>query len=85
MCFAKCFLYAHNKKEHSYWKFVKIIVFISNNAVLWNFAAELVLSFYKEDHLQSFKCVSFSLHDCNEEWEGWARKQVNYTSLVDVV
>ena len=29
---------------------------------------------YKEVYLQIFKRVSFWLHDCCGEWEGWARK-----------
>ena len=33
----------------------------------------------------SFKCVSFLLQGCCGEWEGWARKPVNYTSWVAVV
>ena len=32
-----------------------------------------------------FKCVSFWLHGCCREWKDWARKPVNYTSLVAVV
>ena len=40
---------------------------------------------YKEVYLQIFKCVSFWLHGCCGEWEGWPRKQVNHTSWVAVV
>ena len=34
----------------------------------------LVWCLYKEVYLQIFKCVSFWLHGCGGEWEGWARK-----------
>ena len=34
----------------------------------------LVWCLYKEVYLQIFKCVSFWLHGCCGEWEGWARK-----------
>ena len=34
----------------------------------------LVWCLYKEVYLQIFKCVSFWLHGCCGEWEGWGRK-----------
>ena len=34
---------------------------------------------------KKIKCVSFWLHGCCGEWEGWPVDQVNHTSLVDVV
>ena len=34
----------------------------------------LVFCLYKEVYLYIFKCVSFWLHGCCGEWEGWARK-----------
>ena len=45
----------------------------------------LVCCLYKEVYLQIFKRVSFWLHGCCGEWEGWARKPVNHTSWVAVV
>ena len=45
----------------------------------------LVCCLYKEVYLQIFKRVSFWLHCCCGEWEGWARKPVNHTSWVAVV
>ena len=46
----------------------------------------LVLSLYKEDYLQSFKCVSFWLHGFCGSWEGWAFvNRFNNTSGVTVV
>ena len=44
----------------------------------------LVCYLYKEVYLQFFKRVSFWLHGCCGEWEGWARKQVNHTSWVAI-
>ena len=43
------------------------------------------LSLYKDVHLQMFKCVSFWLHGCCGEWEGWPVNQANHTSWVAVV
>ena len=40
---------------------------------------------YKEVYLHFFKCVSFLLHGCCGEWDGWARKPVNHASWVAVV
>ena len=40
---------------------------------------------YKEVYLQIFECVSFLLHTCCGEWEGWARKPVNHASWMTVV
>ena len=45
----------------------------------------LVCCLYKEVYLRIFKCVSFWLHGCCGEWEGWARKPVNHNSWVAVV
>ena len=45
----------------------------------------LVCCLYKEVYLQIFKCVSFWLHGCCGEWEGWPVNQVNHTSWVAVV
>ena len=46
----------------------------------------LVLCLYKEDYLQIFKCMSFWLHGCCGQWEGWAFvKRFNHTSGVAVV
>ena len=45
----------------------------------------LVYSLYKEVYLQNSKCVSFWLHGCCGEWDGWARKPVHNTSWVAVV
>ena len=38
---------------------------------------------FKDVNLQILKCVITT--DCCREWEGWARKPVNHTSLVAVV
>ena len=35
--------------------------------------------------LKHFKCLFFWLHGYCGEWEGWARKAINHTSLVAVV
>ena len=55
--------------------------------LLWPFHLVLLLvcCLYKEVYLQMFKCVSFWLHGCCGEWEGWARKPVNYTNSVALV
>ena len=45
----------------------------------------LVCCLYKEVYLQIFKCVSFWLHGCCGDWEGWLVNQVNHTSWVAVV
>ena len=45
----------------------------------------LVCCLYKEVYLQIFNCVSFWLHGCCGEWEGWTRKPVNHTSCMTVV
>ena len=46
----------------------------------------LVLSLYKEDYLQFFKCVSFWLQGCCSWWEGWSLvNRFNHTSCVAVV
>ena len=54
---------------------------------LWPVRLEwlLVWCLYKEVYLQIFKRVSYWLHGCCGEWEGWARKPVNHTSWVAVV
>ena len=55
---------------------------------LWplRFGWLLVLSLYKEDYLQIFKCVSFWLHGYCGKWEGWAIvNRFNHTSLVTTV
>ena len=44
----------------------------------------LVCCLYWGVYFQMFKCVSFWLHGCCGEWEGWARKPVNHTSWVGV-
>ena len=49
--------------------------------LMWLF----VCCLYKEVYLQIFKCVSFWLHGCCGEWEGWRVNQVNHTSWVAVV
>ena len=36
----------------------------------------LVCCLYKEVYLQMLKCVSFWLHGCCEEWEGWPVKRL---------
>ena len=45
----------------------------------------LVCCLYKEVYLQIFKRVSYWLHVCCGEWEGWPVNRVNHTSLVAVV
>ena len=45
----------------------------------------LVCCLYKGVYLQLFKRVSFWLHSCCGEWEGWAVNQVNHTRWVAVV
>ena len=54
---------------------------------LWPLRLEwlLVCCLYKEVYLQIFKRVSFWLHGCCGEWEGWARKPVDHNSWVAIV
>ena len=56
--------------------------------ILWplRFGWLMVFSLYKEDYLQIFKCVSFWLHGCCGEWEGWALvNRFNHTSGVTAI
>ena len=58
------------------------------NTFLWplRFGWLLFLGLYKEDYLQIFNCVSFWLHGCCGNLEGWALvNRFNHTDCVDDV
>ena len=71
--------------------YIFAILYLSSMLYVYRFLWPLRLGWllfcclYKEVYLQFFKRVSFWLHGCCGEWEGWARKPVNHTSWVAVV
>ena len=65
-------------------------IFLPHVSVYWilwllHFGWLLVLSLYLDDDLPMFKCVSFCLHGCCGEWEGWSLKPNNKTNWMAVV
>ena len=88
-------IWAFSRAEHSMpYSDVTIIFAISYLSsmlyvyrFLWHLRLEwlLVWCLCKEVYLQIFKRVSFWLHGCCGEWEGWPVNQVNHTNRMDVV
>ena len=64
-------------------------IFLPHVSVYWilwllHFGWLLILSLYLDDDLPMFKCVSFCLHGCCGEWEGWSLKPNNKTNWMAV-
>ena len=76
-------------KEHSKWICVSFpfsIQYLIHMLYVYRFLWPIRLGWLLEEgHLQFFKCMSFWLHGCFGEWEGWARKLVNHISWLAVV
>ena len=54
-----------------FWYTFYHLISLCNNLWPLRLSWLLVLGLYKEDNLQSFKCVSFWLHGFLGKWEGW--------------